>query len=98
MAKIDTIELLKLELDMRNAPEIRVKQLEQLQQIAASRIAKRGITLDLSDAGDAGLLVDFAAWLYRRRNQQGIGAMPEHLRLDLNDRLIAEKARVDDDA
>ena len=97
MVAFDIIELLKLELDMRNASESRVKQLEQLQQIAASKITRRGITLKLEDAGDVGLLVDFTAWLYRRRNQQGTGAMPEHLRLDLNDRLIAEKARVTDD-
>lgn len=90
---IDTLTLLKLELDMRNPPSEREDQLKILLDVAASRIAQRGITLDLEDAGDAGLQVEYAAWLYRRRNQGAPAAMPESLRLDLNDRLISEKAR-----
>ena len=71
-------------------------QLEQLRQVAASRIKKIGITLDLEDAGDVGLLVGYTAWLFRRRRQEAGPQMPEWLRLDLNDRLMSEKGRVSD--
>ena len=93
---IDVMILLKAELDMRNPPAERELQLRNLLEIAASRIQSRGITLDLDDAGDAGLLVSFAAWLYHRRRKANAGPMPEYLRLDLNDRLVKEKARVPD--
>ena len=93
---IDVMMLLQAELDMHNPPPARVFQLEQLQKIAASRIQKRGITLDLEDAGDAGLLVSYTAYLFRRRRQEAGPQMPEWLRLDLNDRLMSEKGRVND--
>lgn len=93
---IDMMTLLQAELNMRNAPEGRVTQLQQLLDVAASRIKKRGITLNPADAGDAHLQVEYAAWLYRRRTQADAAIMPQYLRLDLNDRLISEKARVTD--
>ena len=93
---IDVMKLLQVELDMHNPSPTLMEQLEQLREIAASRIKKRGITLDLEDAGDVGLLVSYAAWLFRRRRQEVGPAMPEYLRLDLNDRLMSEKGRVSD--
>lgn len=93
---IDVMTLLKAELDMHNPPAARVAQLEQLREVAASRIKQRGITLDLENAGDAGLLVSYTAWLFRRRRQEAGPKMPEYLRLDLNDRLFAEKGREKD--
>lgn len=93
---IDIMTLLQAELDMHNPPAARVAQLEQLRDVAASRIKQIGITLDLNDAGDAGLLVSYAAWLFRRRRQEAGPQMPESLRMDLHDRLIAEKGRVSD--
>ena len=94
--EIDVMTLLKAELDMHNPPPARVTQLEQLRQVAASRIKQIGITLDLEDAGDVGLLVGYTAWLFRRRRQEAGPQMPEWLRLDLNDRLMSEKGRVND--
>ena len=94
---IEMLTLLEAELDIRNAPAPRKVQLQQLLDVAAQRIKQRGITLDsVHDDGDAHLQVEFAAWLYRRRAKADSAIMPEYLRLDLNDRLIAEKARVTD--
>lgn len=58
---------------------------------AARRIQRRGITL-MTDTNidDAQLVVSFAAWQWRHRANGD--AMPPMLRLDLNDRVIAEKA------
>ena len=53
--------------------------------------------MDLTDTEDAHLLVEYAAWLFRRRRQEASKMMPEYLRLDINDRLISEKGRVCDD-
>lgn len=85
------LNMLELDLDMRKPDERRVGQLQDLLNVSASRLARKGITLrDTLD--DAHLQVSLAAWLYRRRNQIVGPAMPESLRLDINDRLIGEKA------
>ena len=85
------LNMLELDLDMRKPDDRRVGQLRDLLGVAASRLARTGITLrDTLD--DAHLQVSLAAWLYRRRNQLAGPAMPESLRLDINDRLISEKA------
>lgn len=97
MAEIDKLTMLKVQLDMRNPPAERITQLEQLLEAAASRIAKRGITLR-DTADDSQLQVDYAAWMYKRRMLQASAQMPEYLRLDLNDRLAHEKMGEMDDA
>lgn len=93
---IDNLTMLQAELNMRSAPDSRLAQLQRLLDVAASRIKKYGITLDLSDAGDVYLQVEYAAWLYRRRAQADAAIMPTYLSHDLKDRLVAGKARVTD--
>ena len=67
-------------------------QLSQLLDVAASRIAALGITLDDTDVGDMQLQVDYAAWMFKRRNAS-VTVMPRWLDLDLKNRLVAEKGR-----
>lgn len=94
---IDRMTMLQAELNMHNLPEGRREQLQQLLDVAASRIKQKGITLNAeNDPGDAHLQVEFAAWLYRRRAKAESAMMPRYLQLDIHDRLIAEKARVPD--
>ncbi len=93
----DMLNLLAAELDMHSLPGQRESQLQTYLDVAESRIRKKGITLDLTDTEDAHLLVEYAAWLFRRRRQEASKMMPEYLRLDINDRLISEKGRVCDD-
>ena len=54
---------------------------------AAARIAKDGITLDLTDPADLQFLASFAAYLYRKRDA-GSG-VPPMLRDELHDRQVA---------
>lgn len=86
------LQLLEAALDMRNAPEKRREQLTQLLAVAASRILALGIHLDEADPADVQLQVDYAAWMYRRRNQT-VTEIPRWLQLDLHNRLVSEKGR-----
>ena len=90
----DLLNLLAAELDMHSLPDQRKSQLQTYLDVAEKRILAKGITLDMTSQDDAHLLVEYAAWLFRRRRQEASKQMPEYLRLDINDRLIAEKGRV----
>lgn len=90
----DMLNLLAAELDMHSLPDQRKGQLQTYLDVAEQRILERGITLDASNAEDAHLQVEYAAWLFRRRRQEASKMMPEYLRTDIHDRLIAEKGRV----
>lgn len=92
---IDKLRMLQLELDMHTLPVGRQEQLEQLLTVAASKLAQTGITVNDDDPLDVQLQVDYAAWMFRRRARK-VTLMPEHLRTDIHDRLISEKARVSD--
>ena len=90
----DFLNLLAAELDMHSLPDQRKSQLQSYLDVAAERIREKGITLDLTNPEDAHLQVEYAAWLFRRRRQEASKMMPEYLRTDIHDRLIAEKGRV----
>ena len=90
----DLLNLLAAELDMHSLPEQRKSQLQSYLDVAADRIREKGITLDASNSEDVHLQVEYAAWLFRRRRQEASKLMPEYLRTDIHDRLIAEKGRV----
>lgn len=90
---MDNIALLQAELNMHSLPEGRRAQLQDLLDVAARRLARRGISLDPMDPDDIHLQVEYAAWLYRRRSLTAPSEMPKYLRMDINDRLISEKAR-----
>lgn len=94
---LDKLTLLAAELNMHSVPEGRKVQLEQLLNVAASKIEQTGITLNEDDTGDVHLQVTYAAWLFRRRAQTTENAgMPRYLQLDIHDRLIHEKGSVID--
>lgn len=90
----DLLNLLAAELDMHSLPDQRKRQLQSYLDVAAERIREKGITLDASNSEDVHLQVEYAAWLFRRRRQEASKLMPEYLRTDIHDRLIAEKGRV----
>ena len=90
----DLLNLLAAELDMHSLPDQRKSQLQSYLNVAAERIREKGITLDTSNSEDVHLQVEYAAWLFRRRRQEASKMMPEYLRTDIHDRLIAEKGRV----
>ena len=90
----DLLNLLAAELDMHSLPDQRKIQLQSYLDVAAERIREKGITLDAANSEDVHLQVEYAAWLFRRRRQEASKMMPEYLRTDIHDRLIAEKGRV----
>ena len=90
------LNLLAAELDMHSLPDQRKIQLQSYLEVAAERIREKGIILDESNAEDVHLLVEYAAWLFRRRRQEASKLMPEYLRTDIHDRLISEKGSVSD--
>lgn len=56
---------------------------------AKKNIGIEGITLDADDIPDCNLVIQYAAWLWRKRiNGEG---MPRMLRWELNQRLFHEK-------
>jgi hypothetical protein len=82
------LELLKIEL---NKPAAYVSPVLELKLGAArERIEKHGIMLDMTSYDDAELLVAYAAWLYRLKNEDPEKtAMPAMLKRALHDRIIA---------
>ena len=71
-------------------------RLTQLLTAAEAAIRKEGAsTLDASDPLDQQLIVMYAAWLWRRRDE--MAGMPRMLRLALNNRVFGEAAGSDND-
>lgn len=68
-------------------------RLTQYINSAKEMIGTEGITLNTTDLEDAQLVVMYAGWLWRKRNNGD--AMPRMLRWTLNNRLFAEKMHVE---
>ncbi len=58
---------------------------------AQKEIEDRGITLDLSNVEDQMLLSDYAAWKYRKR-QEDVG-LPQNLIYRLRNRVVKARSR-----
>ena len=94
MADSTMLAMLKTDLGISTSTAYNTR-LEQLLTVAQKAIIEEGAsTLDASDPLDMQLIVMYAAWLWRRRdNMEG---MPRMLRWQLNNRVMAEKAVVTD--
>lgn len=64
-------------------------RLTQYINSAMEMIGTEGVTLNITDLEDAQLVIMYAGWLWRRRDN-GEG-MPRMLRYTLNNRLFSEK-------
>ena len=63
--------------------------------VAETAVMAEGVsTLDLTDAEDAGLVVMYAAWTFRRRDS--MEGMPRMLRYKLNNRVFKDKMAEDE--
>lgn len=68
-------------------------RLYQYLETAQSMIKTEGITIDDDDPQDQQLVVSYAAWMWRKRdNMEG---MPRMLRYQLNNRLMSQKMKGD---
>ena len=96
MANSTMMEMLKADLGISAAQTAYDTRLEQLLTAAQDMIIKEGAsTLDASNPLDMQLIVMYAAWLWRRRDN--MDGMPRMLRWHMNNRIMAEKAVAADD-
>ena len=82
--------LAALKIDLGISTDAYDSRLGQYITSAQSAIETEGVTLDVTQMADANLVVMYAAWLWRKRDN-GEG-MPRMLRWQLNNRLFSEKA------
>ena len=89
------LTMLKVDLGIRTSTAYD-ERLGQLLTAAETAIRGEGAsTLDASDPLDQQLIVMYAAWLWRRRDE--MTGMPRMLRLALNNRVFGEVAGSDGD-
>ena len=85
----DTDMLSMLKVDLGISGDGYDDRLEQYIESAKKNISIEGITLDADSVPDCNLVIQYAAWLWRKRiNGEG---MPRMLRWELNQRLFHEK-------
>ena len=85
------LTMLKTDLGISSAQTAYNTRLEQLLTAAQDMIIKEGASdMDASDPLDMQLIVMYAAWLWRRRDD--MSGMPRMLRWSLNNRIMSEKA------
>lgn len=85
----DTDMLSVLKVDLGISGEGYDDRLGQYIESAKKNISIEGITLDADSVPDCNLVIQYAAWLWRKRiNGEG---MPRMLRWELNQRLFHEK-------
>lgn len=84
------LAMLKVDLGLTvSAYDTRLTQI--LTSAKADIIAAGATTIDETDLADAQLIVMYAAWMWRRRDDQA--GMPRMVRYALNNRVFAEKMR-----
>lgn len=87
MTDADILSMLKIDLGISG--EAYDARLGQYILSAKRNIGIEGITLDAGSVPDCNLVIQYAAWLWRKRiNGEG---MPRMLRWELNQRLFSEK-------
>ena len=84
------LNMLKVDLGIRQTTAYDAR-LDQLLTAAQAAIAREGVdSLDIENPEDAQLVVMYAAWLWRRRDE--MTGMPRMLRLALNNRVYGQAA------
>lgn len=81
--------LAMLQVDLHITTTAYDTRLTQYINSAMEMIGTEGVTLNITDLEDAQLVIMYAGWLWRRRDN-GEG-MPRMLRYTLNNRLFSEK-------
>lgn len=91
----DDLLLVMLKQDLEILHTVKDEYLKNLISMAQEMIAREGITL--SDTfEDQGIVVMYAAWMYRKRAAPD-SAMPRMIRAALNNKLFSQKATVTTD-
>lgn len=85
---INMLQMLKIDLGITTTAYD--TRLQQYINSAKAEIERQGATLNTEVLEDAQLVVMYAAWMWRKRDD--MVAMPRMLRYALNNRIFAEKA------
>ena len=106
MNNTDILLMLKANLEM--ATTSHDTYLTQLLEVAFKAIKEEGIKIEkiasevadyeIEDIQDVNLMVMYAAYLYRKRADEGSPQMPRMLRYALNNRLFSQKMKESTDA
>lgn len=89
---MDTLlTMLKTDLGIRTATAYDARLTQLLNAAKAAIINEGATTIDEAEPDDAQLIVMYAAWLWRRRDD--MSGMPRMLRLALNNRVFTEAVR-----
>lgn len=91
----DTDILTSLKIDLGISTQAYDERLSQYIVSAKKNIGIEGIHLDADDIHDCNLVIQYAAWLWRKRIS-GDG-MPRMLRWELNQRLFHERLSTEDE-
>ncbi|MDO9492662.1 hypothetical protein [Acetobacterium sp.] len=91
----DDLLLTMLKQDLEILHTVKDDYLKNLISIAKGMIAREGITLG-DDFEDQGIIVMYAAWMYRKRAAPDT-AMPRMIRAAMNNKLFSQKATVTTD-
>ncbi len=92
----EPLELLKLDLGIKNPSKD--EYFNALIDAAIKELQRKGIRLNLNETDDIMLVVDYAAWQYRRRTwdksalQQENAPLPQNLQLRIRNRIIRGRA------
>lgn len=78
-----------LKIDLGLVTDAYDSRLTEYIEAAKKEIGRQGATLDLTDTDDKMLVVQYASWMWRKRDT-GEG-MPRMIRYALNNRIFAEK-------
>lgn len=88
------LQILKASLCLLSTDEAQQEYLEHLLRVSEEDLNNKGIT---DDGGDAytNAVVQYACWLYNRRNSQSKEAMPASLRYALNNAWVSSNLPTD---
>ncbi len=97
-SETNQLTLLKVDLGLMQPSAGQITYLNALLEMAASAIKREGVTLQADNLEDDMLVEMYAAWLYRKRANDGntsfaVG-MPRMLRYQLNNKLASQKMKV----
>lgn len=100
--------LLMLKANLEKATNSQDTYLNQLLDVAYKAIQEEGINIEkiasevadyeIEDIQDVNLMVMYAAYLFRKRADEGSPQMPRMLRYALNNRLFSQKMKESTDA
>lgn len=106
MTDLDILAILKWNLEI--ATTVHDLYLNQLIEVGYKQITEEGIRIErveaaegedysysIADIQDVNLIVMYAAYLYRKRADEGAPQMPRMLRYALNNRLFSQKMKED---